>query len=241
MIYLSRKKNGYVTLQFIQILSAFFILVFTFVFLSFVGQTKMEFRSACLSESIALQKKIIKSEKLLFSFNKYSTFLSTERKALEAAQLAGIIFLPLGVCVETALKATKLLQQALDKAQKALIQSTNALINLEKVRIAYELNKNAQNSRSQWSQYLSSLFVVTWKGSTKMSVEAKSSDIAPNYGLTSDYKEAQTVAFNWHLAFYTNNDSQRLVDSKNAFELSCGTTAEKENDTWSVEIKKDKY
>lgn len=201
----------------------------------------MEFRSTCLTESITLQKKIIKAEKLLFSFNKYSTALSTERKALEAALLVDSIAPPAAAATKAAIEAIKLLQNILDKTQTVLIESTNVIINIEKTRITYSLNKNAQNSRSQWSQYLNSLFVVTPKGSTKMSVEAKSSDVAPNYGLTNDYKEAQTVAFNWHLAFYTNNDSQRFVDSSNAFELSCGTTAEKENDTWSVEIKKDKY
>jgi hypothetical protein len=131
-------------------------------------------------------------------------------------------------------------REVLDKVQKGIIQAVNIYIQIEKTRLLLKFNSAGHSMTSQWSQYLNAFIIVRPDGDTKMAVKAETSDLAPNYGLTQGYKREQTVAYKWQLKMATRNDSQQFVKSTNQFELFCGTNPNQEENTWSIEITKDK-
>lgn len=201
----------------------------------------MQFRTVALKESIDLQKKIIEAEQALFDLNSYSTFLSVSLDINRALLVFSVLAPPEMAEIEKIIQELEEAQQTLDKTQKGIIKATNALIKVEKARILYKLNKDGYDQRQQWSYFLNALCYVTFEGDTVMAVEPDDpSEVAPNYGLTKNYKQQQMVAFKWHLLFSTKDEAQRFLDTTNNFELSVGATANK-GETWSVEIKKDRY
>lgn len=227
----------------LQVLMAFFVIVFSFLFLSFVAQAKMQFHSVALQESIDLQKKIIKAEKMLFDMNLLSTTLRLKLAAdATLLSLASIAMdLPEMIRLGAEIAQTIKKQKQLDKVQKTLINTTNAFIKIKVAQLTYQLNSNAYSFEKNWSHFLTAFFAITPTNIPTMAVQADTSaGWGPNYGLTKNYKQQQMVAFKWHLFFFTKDDAQKFLDTKNYFELSAGATANK-GDTWSVEIKKDKY
>lgn len=225
----------------IPVLIALLGIVFSFAFLSFVAQSKMQFRTQCTTESIDLQKKIINSERMLFALNPISTTLKIIYQALELARIAAMGY-PLALPpIEAAIRQVTAIRQALDKLQKVIIKGADILINAETARITFAMNANAYETRDRWSYFLNSFFFVKPEGIPKFAVESDSDDVFPNYGLTKDYKRQQMVAYNWHLLFSTKSEPQQVLESRGLFEMACGATADKGDKKWLVEIRKDKF
>jgi hypothetical protein len=218
----------------------FFTIVFCFTFLSFVAQVKTQFRSACLDDSISLQRQIIQAEKELFALNSLSTTLRISEKDTRAAAIAASETPPVAAKLWEQVEQINQSRQALDKVQKGIIQATDLHIKIEKMRLLLKYNSDAYKMTRQWDQYLLTLIVVRPDGDTKMAVKAETSDLAPNYGLTDHYKREQTVAYKWQLRMATQNNEQHFVQSANTFELFCGTNPNQEDEKWSIEITKDK-
>lgn len=203
----------------------------------------MHFRSQCLTESIELQKHLIKAEKSLFLLNPISTAL---RVKLEIYSLQLAIAIDTGNAGEAARLAIEIentieKQKKLDKAQNALIDAANTYAKIRMVMIAGQMNYKSYKDSDRWSYFLTSLRAIYPEKIPELAVKPDTTfGWGPNYGLTDDYKTRQMVAFNWHLLFSSNDKAQKLVDTKNYFALSCGATAQK-GDSWTVEIRKDKF
>ena len=217
-------------------------LAFSFAFLGFAAQMKTQFRSTCTTETIDLQKTIISYEKKLFWLNPVSTTLRLDL-------IAAKVELGIALASDNATAAAKALekieeikekQNQLDKAQKALIQAANLYIKTKNAQIIYQLNKNGYDTNKNPSALLTSFFVVRPTNSPWLAVKPDKDEIAPNYELVDDYKDRQMVAYKWQLFFFTKADAQNILETRNSFQLECGATADKDEDTWSVEIKKDK-
>ncbi|MBC7464687.1 MAG: hypothetical protein H7256_01730 [Bdellovibrio sp.] len=225
----------------IFVLMALLIIVFSFAFLSFVAQSKMQFRTACTNDSIELQKKIIVAEKTLFALNPVSTALKIAYHILELERLAALANPELLPIIEAKIQQVTAARQALDKSQKAIIRAAELIIKVEIARSTVAMNKTAYETRDRWSYFLQSVFIVKPDRIPKFAVQPDSDDIASNYGLTKGYKQEQMVAYNWQLLFFTKNDVQQVLESRGLFEMACGATADKDDKKWLVEIRKDKF
>lgn len=242
MIYQSPKVNhGFVTIHLILILGILLVIFFSFSFLSFISQAKIQFRSICLSDSVELQKKIIRAEKQLFLLNPVSTLLKNQLLAAEAELALASAGGPLAVQLIAQILEIKARQQQLQQLQTGIILSTDQMIQSEKL-ISIAKIKSANVSLGEtWSTLVYSSFTVDSDSTTSMAVKAKTSEEAPNYELDSHYRSIQAMAFNWQLKYFTNPKSQKLLSSQNSFSISCGTAPLKNGDKWSVEIQKDKF
>ena len=218
-------------------------MIFCFSFLSFVSIAKMQFLSTCLTESIELQKKIIRAEKQLFLLNPVSTTLQTQL-AVATAELAVATASGNAPAVAKALASLAKIrsdQLKLSQLQSSIILSTNAFIKIGNAVILNKIQTQTFQTSQSWFIYFKVFFSVRSGQATEMAIQPQTSGLAPNYELKPTYKANQTVAYHWQLKYFTKNESQKLLNSQNSFLLSCGTIPERKADTWSVEIQKDRY
>ena len=203
----------------------------------------MNFLSICLTESIALQKKIIKAEKQLFMLNPLSTSLETQRNIVTTELTAAVALGNAPVIAKATATLLKIRsnQLQLQQSQQIIILSTNTFIKVETANIIQKIHTRTSESAKSWSNYLR-IFFDTRPGQVfEMAVQPLTSGLAPNYELKAGYKELQTVAFHWQFKYFIKSESQKLLTSENSFLVSCGTEPQRKANTWSVEIQKDKY
>jgi len=231
-----KSQTGFIALQMLPVILIVMGLAFSFAFLGFAAQMKTQFRSTCTTETIDLQKTIINYEKKLFWLNPASSAL---RKALQIAEAAALVPATAAQALQ-AIESIKKAQDFLDKTQKTLIKAANLHIQTKNIQLIYKLNKNAYDTNKNVSDLLRSFFIVHPTNSPSLAVKPDKDEIAPNYELVDDYKDRQMVAYKWQLFFFTKADAQNILETRNSFQLECGATADKDENTWSVEIKKDK-
>ncbi len=203
----------------------------------------MQFLSTCLTESIELQKKIIRAEKQLFLLNPLSTTLQTQLKVAtaELAAATAVGNFPAAAKATEALVKIRSDQLKLNQLQSGIISSTNAFIKIDDAIIVNKIKARTFQKNQNWFIYFKMFFSVRSAFSTEMAVQPKTSGLAPNYELKAAYKSNQTVAYNWQFIYFTKAESQKLLISENSFLLSCGTMPNRKADSWSVEIQKDKF
>ena len=213
-------------------------LLFCFGFLSFVAQSKMQFRTACLKNSIDLQRQIIKSEKTLFALNPLSTALQAQYDLTQAELVAASLAnnYPVVIKLEADLIKIKFDQAKLDSLQKSIIASSQILITTSVTKLTNQFQSDSQRLNNLWSGFLDIFYVIHFPNKTQISVKAVTSGVAPNYELTSQYKESQKVAFVWQMKYLTRTDQQKLIQAENQFEVSCQALPNKSGDQWNIEI-----
>ena len=198
----------------------------------------MQYRTTCLTESIKLQKKIIAAEKNLFSLNPLSTALQVKYDLTLTEILAALTIsnYPLAAKLKADLIKIQTDQSRLDHAQKTIIATARLAISAETLQIEKVLKAQSLQLSQKWSFFLLSFFTVRPSHFAQMSVQAKTSGIAPNYELKDNYKQNQAVAFVWQMKYFTKTEQQQLVKSKNNFEMSCEAKPSQSEDRWSIEI-----
>lgn len=196
----------------------------------------MQFRSVCLMESANLQKKIIDFEKQLFLLNELSTALDLQMK-LALAQLA---ITPGNLTVLGKITEIRIRQFRLDRIQRGIITAGKTAIITELISTKAKILTNTRELSSFWAIYLGSVYSVD-AFRTELAVQPRTSGIAPNYELKPDYKAMQTVAYNWQFNYFTKPEGQKIVNSQNAFSLSCAIQPDRKDDLWTLEIQKDRY
>ncbi len=236
-------NKGFFSVHFILISGLIFLIFFCFSFLSFVSITKTKFLSICFTESIELQKKIIKAEKQLFLLNSLSTILQTQHDIFTANLIAATVAgnAPAVVIAKTALIKIRASQTQLNHSQQIIILTTNTLIKAGTANIIQKIHASTTESAKTWSDYFRVFFSIRSEQDSEMAVQPRTSGVAPNYELKPSYKELQTVAFNWQFRYFTKSEAQKLLSSQNSFLVSCGTKPERKANAWTVEIQKDKY
>ncbi len=225
-------------MQSILLIGLFATLLFCFGFLSFVAQSKMQFRTNCLKKSVELQRQIIKSEKVLFALNPLSTALQTRYDSTQAELVTASAAnnYPAVIKLEADLIKIRLDQLKLDTLQKSIINSSQIMVTTSLLQLTNNFHLDSQRLNKLWTGFLDIFFVIYFPNKTIIAVRAASSGVAPNYELTSQYKSSQKVAFVWQMKYWTRNETQKLLSSENQFELSCQALPNKNGDQWSIEI-----
>lgn len=220
---LIKSTKGFCTIQTILFIGIFATLLFCFGFLSFAAQAKMQYRTTCLVESIKLQKEIILAEKKLFALNPLSTALQLKYD-LTAAELVvalSVFNYPAAFKLEADLIKIQADQLKLDRLQKMIISTAQLMIVANTLKIESTLKEQALYLSQRWNFFLLSFFIIHSPQLAQVSVQTRTSGIAPNYELKDSYMQDQKVAFIWQMKYLTKNEKQKLVKSKNSFEMSC--------------------
>ncbi len=230
-----KNQQGSASVLLLSIVPIFFLIFISFAFTSYLVQIKSRVRSTCVQQSISIQKNIINAEKALFALNPISSALRLRLAAGTAQVLAGQMQ---GLII---IKNARDEQAALDKLQQGIITSANAQIQISTQNLLLQLHNHFTEMGSFWKFYLAitnRIYVSRWP---QVAVEPDFESLAPNYGLTKDYQQIQKLALSWQHRFRTNRAAQKLLDSENEFQFSCGAGPLKEGSKWSVEIKGDKF
>ena len=196
----------------------------------------MQFRTTCLKESVEMQKEIISIEKKLFSLNPLSTALQLDYDLTIAASEVTGILVPIAAALRAKAALIKVEQVQLDLVQRGLIQTAEVMVALNTSKVEMKMLQDSSKLSRAWSLFLRSFYVIRPSHIAQVSVRASTSGVAPNYELTTNYKQDQKVAFKWQLKYSTRAESQTLLKSENSFELECQATPLEKGNSWSIEI-----
>lgn len=232
-----KNQSGFIHLHSLFVVIFVTIIIFSIGFIGAIIQIQQEIRSNCLTDSIAIQKEIIQSEKLLLQMNTASTSL----KVAYYAAVAVSLFPPTAAAGQAQMRVIQTLRQNLDRVQKSIIKLTNVKAQIESAAMLVRLNQMSWKRRQVWSFYLNLMAFIRPVKIPKMAVHAVSSDLAPNYELDSDYKETQRLELSWQMLFATRDSAQSYLQEKSRFQLQCGALPERNNHQWSIEIIADKF
>lgn len=225
----------------LTILPLLFLIYGTFALTGYLIQIKSRVRSTCILQSIELQKEMIGFEKKLFQLNPLSTTLRLRLIAAEA-QLLTSAGNPVAIAAALAqIASIREQQQVLDGIQKTIIKTAHFKSQLATAAMLLKIQMHLQEMGSIWQFYLTSFSAMYVSHAAQVAVEPDFEDLAPNYGLTSDYKTAQKLVLTWQHSYRTKQAPQRIIDSANQFEFTCGAGPNKKGNQWSVEINAGKF
>ncbi len=238
-----KNQSGSVSVLMLSIVPLVFLIVLCFAFTGYLIQIKSRVRSTCVKQSIEIQKNVILAEKKLFALNPLSTSLRLQL-IMANIELAASIVPPNPAAFASAtarINSIKYQQQQLDRLQKSIINFAKLKAKAETLNLVADLYKHFHESGSIWSFFLTATNLLQVKNHINVSVEPDIEDVAPNYGLTSNYKTSQALVLTWQHRFRTNDQAQKLLSTSNSFDFSCGSSPHKKGDTWHIEIKGDKF
>ncbi len=238
---LIRNERGSAAVFFLSVLPLFFIIFITLAFTGYIIQLKSRVRATCINQSIEIQKDIISSEKKLFALNPLSTALRVGL-GVAAAEIVASAGNPLIIADATLrIKSIREQQKNLDKLQKSIIKYAEIKTKISSAKIMRDIYQHFSEMGSIWAFYLSATNAIYPRRLPQVAVEPDFDDIAPNYGLTKDYKTTQQLVLSWHHSYRTKQTAQQTIDKDFDFAFSCGAGPNQKGNKWLVEIKGDKF
>lgn len=180
----------------------------------------------CRSGLIDAQEKLLSDMDRLLELNKQARALRIQRKLAEAAVVAAIGNPAALALAQQALQLVIAQQKALTAVQKSLIVKAN-LGSRARVRL---VSKKVSDE------------VRLIKNPT-LSVEPISSDLAPEYKVSSRIEEQHTIKITWNfkpLNFLPDWLNEILKQKNLQFTAECSTTSEKGKSKWQPRLKRDK-
>lgn len=236
-------ENGFASIQVLFIFSILALIALSFAFLSSISQAKMQFRKTCLSDVLEVERQIIQDERRLFTLNPLAKVLRMQLIVAQA-QLAAATAVanPVAIAQATAdIIAIQNKQIQLDRLQRSIILTAEANLISKTAVLTADYSKASADLSSRVTQFLKFMIRILPAQRTEFAVQPRTSGLAPEYELKPNYKALQAVAFNWQLNYFTTRSAQKFLDSANKFSLSCGFTADRIGDKWTLEIQKDRY
>lgn len=239
--------NGFFRVQFLFCIALVTSFVFAFSFIFYASQSKDQFRKACATTVVDVQKNIVKSEKILFSLNKISTAYRIQISLLQATLL---VTPPSGIPVVVAqIKAVQQQQQILARLQANLITNANRFAAIEYLRLAQQTNNLNQQLISKWTNYLNIFSKISLGPIPRLAIRPDSiGGVAPNYEFDDVNIKQQNVALNWQNRFSVNERMQTLFapqarsnqDMTIRYGMNCSVGIERINSKWQLKINLDR-
>ncbi|MFN3698163.1 MAG: hypothetical protein ACK4VO_12060 [Pseudobdellovibrio sp.] len=237
-------KCGFISIHLSFFLTIFLSLYMTMAITFSVLQKKDVSRKICIEESINIQQKVLKSTRLLFGLNKYSTFLRVNIIATKAAIVAATVTLnfPLVSALNRYLQFCYRIQKNLDSAQKALIKTTELYITNSKAILLAKINKASFDQSQKWSFLLNSVSFTKINKSMSYPIQADSKGgLAPNYEWKPNAESELELAYSWQLLFSSQRSFQSILKWDNRYKMKCGTNVQIRGNKWFIKILEDKF
>lgn len=238
-----KDQTGSVSVLMLSVVPLVFLIVLCFTFTGYLIQIKSRVRSTCVIQSIEIQKNVILAERTLFALNPLSTSLRLQL-IMANLELAASIVPPNPAAFASAttrINSIKYQQQQLDRLQKATINFAKLKAKADTLKLVANLHQHFHESGSVWSHFLTATNSLQVKNHISISVKPDIEEVAPNYELTSNYKSTQALVLTWQHLFRTKEQAQKLLNTTNSFDFSCGSSPHKKGDKWHIEIKGDKF
>ncbi len=222
--------------------------VFCFGFLFYASQSKDAFRKTCATKAVELQKKIVSSEKRLFSLNNLSTSYRLQIKTLQALILVAPP--PQKPPLITQLEKVYFQQNQLDQLQKKLILESNLFARIEYKNLASQSENNNNEIRELWSHHLNIFSQVRTAQEPLLAVRPDSiGGRGPNYEFDEPHINNQNVVLKWQNLFTVNEMIQKIFrpltqqneSLKIKYGLKCTVGIERTISKWQLKINLDKY
>lgn len=237
-----KNQNGFAQVFLLSALP--FILgsfVFLFFWLSFLRlETTLRHQSRQIQITAQDRSRKLLSE--LFRKNETARKLKLEYEWAQKAWLAAVATgNPVRIAAAQA-RVEKILfqRQALDLAQKALIQAADLDLRLSAERLYAALARDIQKYRALHHSFW--LEVLPQRpGLTRLAVVPVSPDIAPEYRTQEEFSRKQALAQRWQYRIRVASPLDRFFAGEARFESESRITLAGENQQWRIENRMDKF